>query len=82
MSRMIALLGLCLGLLSPLASADMIYKYRGKDGTVLFTDQGSDRVSRDDYILLSVRKGWEDRTSRKLTAAFVMLPAPTASSPN
>lgn len=70
MSRMIALLGLCLGLLSPLASADMIYKYRGKDGTVLFTDQGSDRVSRDDYILLSVRKGWEDRTSRKLTAAM------------
>lgn len=71
MNRSVALLGMCLGLLAPHAGADIIYKYRGKDGSVLFTDRGTDRVSRDQYVLLSVRKGWEDRTStRKLTPAI------------
>ncbi len=51
------------------AEADTIYKYRGKDGSVLFTDRGTDRVGNE-FVLLSVRKGWEDRSSYKLTAAM------------
>ena len=62
----IALVGLAL-LVSASAGADTIYKYRDKHGGVLFTDQHTDQVGRD-YVLLSVRKGWEDHTNFKLTA--------------
>jgi len=51
------------------AEADTIYKYRGKDGAVLFTDRGTDRVGSE-FVLLSVRKGWEDRSTYKLTSAM------------
>ncbi|EKF74097.1 lytic transglycosylase [Alcanivorax hongdengensis A-11-3] len=50
-----------------MALGDNIYKYRAPDGTILFTDQASDRVSRH-YTLLSVRKGWTYH-ARKLTEA-------------
>ncbi|WP_229149713.1 lytic transglycosylase domain-containing protein [Alcanivorax sp. 1008] len=47
-------------LLCSMASADTIYQYRQPGGGVLFTDQATDRVSRD-HVLLSVRKGWEEK---------------------
>lgn len=61
----IALIGLSL-IIASTASADTIYKYRSKDGGVLFTDQGTDRIGGE-MVLLSVRKGWEDKTQHKLT---------------
>lgn len=47
-------------LLCGVASAETIYQYRQPGGGVLFTDRATDRVSRD-HVLLSVRKGWEDK---------------------
>ncbi|MDX1803567.1 MAG: lytic transglycosylase domain-containing protein [Alcanivorax sp.] len=56
--KIILLLGaLATCLLSSIALGDNIYKYRGPDGTILFTDQAHDRVGAH-YTLLSVRKGW------------------------
>lgn len=42
------------------ALAGNIYKYRGADGEILFTDQPRERVDTS-YTLLSVRKGWRYR---------------------
>ncbi|MBL7249850.1 lytic transglycosylase domain-containing protein [Alloalcanivorax marinus] len=39
------------------AAADNIYKYRGANGEILFTDQPQEKVGAH-YTLLSVRKGW------------------------
>ena len=47
-------------LLCSLASAETIYQYRQPGGGVLFTDQATDRISRD-HVLLSVRKGWDEK---------------------
>lgn len=52
---------------STLAQAETVYKYRDKAGGVLFTDRGTDQVSNE-YVLLSVRKGWTYKTG-KLTDA-------------
>lgn len=53
-------LGLALMLAAPLAAADNIYKYRGADGEILFTDKPQEKVGSN-YTLLSVRKGWSYR---------------------
>ena len=59
--RMKAAITLLLAALLPgLAGADTIYQYRQPGGGVLFTDRATDQVSRD-YVLLSVRKGWEEQ---------------------
>lgn len=57
--RGLLLAGLALGL-SAHVGADNIYKYRGANGEILYTDQPQDRVSAG-YTLLSVRKGWSYR---------------------
>lgn len=44
-------------LIAPPATAGNIYKYRGANGEILFTDQPHDRVGAS-YTLLSVRKTW------------------------
>ncbi|MBF5057355.1 lytic transglycosylase [Alcanivorax sp. 521-1] len=51
--------GLTLALIlgAPTAAADNIYKYRGTNGEILFTDQPQEKVGGG-YTLLSVRKGW------------------------
>ena len=62
------MVALTLAVTASSAAADTIYKYRGKDGSVLFTDRSADRVGRD-FVLLSVRKGWEEHRG-KLTPAL------------
>lgn len=59
-ARGLLLAGLALGL-SAHVGADNIYKYRGANGEILYTDQPQDRVSAS-YTLLSVRKGWSYRS--------------------
>lgn len=50
------------------AHAETIYEYRGRDGAVLFTDRVREQVSAE-YVLLSVRKGWEEKRG-PLTSAM------------
>lgn len=45
------------------ATGQTIYEYRGRDGGVLFTDRAREQVGAE-YVLLSVRKGWEERRGR------------------
>ena len=65
--KLTALLTLAAVALPLAAGADSIYQYRQPGGGVLFTDRATDQISRD-HVLLSVRKGWQEKTG-PLTAA-------------
>lgn len=59
--KITGVVGLALALgVSVHGMADNIYKYRGANGEILFTDQPRERVGAE-YTLLSVRKGWSYR---------------------
>lgn len=55
-----------LSLIATLGYGNDIYQYQDANGKMFFTDKDRGQVSHD-YVLLSVRKGWTDRTGQALT---------------